>query len=350
MKIIILSENRKFSSGPNSFFPLYKWRANLLKDGFEIEFHNDHRNIEKKNALLYIVSSRYPFKKRADFITLFSKLKNNKNRVALWDDYDTSGMVDFDLIGNVDGIIKKQVLKDLSLYTVNNYDLSVRPWLLEMPHNPSYLDYTPCPKDQLYKIKVGWNIGLCDYRYLPFYSGVFRNYITTNLPNKNIKKILSNKDIFTTYRGNLKYGNNEIAFQRKKVMEILNAKKISSNLLGNKVSLGTYFKELERSKVSISPFGWGEICYRDFEIMYNGGLLIKPSMDHLITFPDIFIADETYIKIRWDITDLYDTLDEIDTNPYKFNAIAINAYEKFMDYQNNYERFSVFFRKLINSI
>ena len=32
----------------------------------------------------------------------------------------------------------------------------------------------------------------------------------------------------------------------------------------------------------LSPFGWGEICYRDFEAALNGMLLIKPDMNTLI--------------------------------------------------------------------
>ena len=38
----------------------------------------------------------------------------------------------------------------------------------------------------------------------------------------------------------------------------------------------------------ISPFGWGEICFRDFESIILGKLLIKPNCDH-ITLGQIFI-------------------------------------------------------------
>ena len=31
----------------------------------------------------------------------------------------------------------------------------------------------------------------------------------------------------------------------------------------------------------MSPFGFGEICYRDFEAMLNGACLIKPDVSHL---------------------------------------------------------------------
>lgn len=47
------------------------------------------------------------------------------------------------------------------------------------------------PPNALDKIKVGWNIGLCDYRYFPSYLGIFRNNINTELKyngNYNINK------------------------------------------------------------------------------------------------------------------------------------------------------------------
>ena len=72
----------------------------------------------------------------------------------LFDASDTSGIVDFDLIDLVDAIIKKQVLKNKILYTENNYDLSVRPWLSNMPENQNYKDYIPCPISSIEKIKL----------------------------------------------------------------------------------------------------------------------------------------------------------------------------------------------------
>jgi spore maturation protein CgeB len=54
----------------------------------------------------------------------------------------------------------------------------------------------------------------------------------------------------------------------------------------------------------VSPFGWGELCYRDFEAACLGTLLIKPSVAHLRTEPDVFVENETYVPVRWDLSDL----------------------------------------------
>ena len=69
-----------------------------------------------------------------------------------------------------------------------------------------------------------------------------------------------------------------------------------------KVPKPQYDQELSVSRTVVSPFGWGEICYRDFEAMLKGACLIKPDVTHLITWPDVFIPHETYIPFSWELS------------------------------------------------
>lgn len=62
-----------------------------------------------------------------------------------------------------------------------------------------------------------------------------------------------------------------------------------------------FFDELRKSKIVFSPFGYGEVCWRDYEAYATGALLLKPSMSHVETFSDDFISDQTYIDISWDL-------------------------------------------------
>ena len=64
-----------------------------------------------------------------------------------------------------------------------------------------------------------------------------------------------------------------------------------------------FFKELRTSKICFSPFGYGEVCWRDFEAIMSGALLLKPRMDHVKLAPEIFIPHETYVPIEWDYSD-----------------------------------------------
>ena len=70
-----------------------------------------------------------------------------------------------------------------------------------------------------------------------------------------------------------------------------------------RVSLARFFEELRQSKVCFSPIGYGEVCWRDFEAVMCGALLIKPDVGHLRITPDIFRAGETYASVRWDLAD-----------------------------------------------
>ena len=49
--------------------------------------------------------------------------------------------------------------------------------------------------------------------------------------------------------------------------------------------------------MAFSPFGQGEVCYRDFEIFEFGVVMIKPSMERINTNPNPYIENETYIPV-----------------------------------------------------
>ena len=65
-----------------------------------------------------------------------------------------------------------------------------------------------------------------------------------------------------------------------------------------------FLKELSRTRLCFSPFGYGEVAWRDYEAVMCGGLLLKQDMAHLETAPDIFMANETYVSLKWDLSDL----------------------------------------------
>ena len=72
----------------------------------------------------------------------------------------------------------------------------------------------------------------------------------------------------------------------------------------DRVSQADYYGEMLRARMSVSPFGFGELCWRDFEAILCGSLLVKPEMSHVTTFPDVFIPHETYVPVAWDYSDL----------------------------------------------
>ena len=113
---------------------------------------------------------------------------------------------------------------------------------------------------------------------------------------------LEKKHNFINARFSYQGYSNSVAFNRKLILnKILNNKKF----IKGRISSWEYTKELSKTIAMISPFGWGEICYRDFEAILNKNLLVKPDMKHIETWPNIY-NDEHYFRLDWDSLNLLD--------------------------------------------
>lgn len=75
-------------------------------------------------------------------------------------------------------------------------------------------------------------------------------------------------------------------------------------VIEGRVRRPAFFAEMRRSQLCYSPFGYGEVCWRDYEAFATGAVLLKPDMGHLRTFPEVFRPGETYVALRWDSSDL----------------------------------------------
>lgn len=98
------------------------------------------------------------------------------------------------------------------------------------------------------------------------------------------------------------------------------------------VSRKHFMSEMSASKICFSPFGHGELCWRDVEAMLSGSLLLKPDMSHLETAPDIYVPYETYAPLRWDFSDLQDVVDRWLRDDNERLRVTQNAYALISDY------------------
>ena len=98
------------------------------------------------------------------------------------------------------------------------------------------------------------------------------------------------------------------------------------------VGRSDYLRELSASKLCFSPFGYGEVCWRDYEAVMCGTLLIKPDTSHVRTDPDIFVAGETYVPIRWDFADLEEKVRYYLSHEDERRAIVERAWSVLRDY------------------
>ena len=100
-------------------------------------------------------------------------------------------------------------------------------------------------------------------------------------------------------------------FQRKKFIEFLKNRFPKEKIGMGFISRKLYFEELNNTDAVLSPFGYGEPCFRDIEAFIAGSAMIKPDMDHIETWPDIYRDQETYLSVPWEIEKWKDTIPEI---------------------------------------
>lgn len=94
-----------------------------------------------------------------------------------------------------------------------------------------------------------------------------------------------------------------------------------------KVDQSTYYAELKSAKCCVSPFGYGEICWRDFEAILCGSLMLKPDMSHIETDPNVYRAGETYVPLKWDFSDLEEKVSYYVAHEDERLAITRRAYD-----------------------
>jgi hypothetical protein len=96
---------------------------------------------------------------------------------------------------------------------------------------------------------------------------------------------------------------------------------------GSGVRQSQYMAEMRHTKVCWSPFGYGEVCWRDFEAVLSGAVLLKPDMSHIETEPDIFVPWETYVPVAWDLSDLGEAVHRLLGDETLRSRIAAQAFD-----------------------
>ena len=154
-----------------------------------------------------------------------------------------------------------------------------------------------------------------------------------NIPyNSNGRDI----DVCAIWQGvhppNLDYGdkNDDATYTHHRVGCWDELKKIENKIkiVKDFIPYNEYLKTSFRSKIGISPYGMGELCFRDYELVQAGCLLIKPDLGSIITTPEWLIPNETYVPVKMDWSNLNETIDKILNNFKDYEHIIINAQKK----------------------
>ncbi len=192
-----------------------------------------------------------------------------------------------------------------------------------------------------------------------FLSGT--NWLST-IPNGNNLFVENNKKIYDVsglfsypLESGEEFGDEHYRYYntfRKPCYENLKQRKdISVKILENGVKLppNEYYNVMKSSKIIVAPFGYGEIAPRDLEAAIFGSILIKPSMSHIQTEPNIYEEYVTYIPCKHDFTDLDSQIDYVLTNYNKFvYELPYNFLKKFKENYTN-EKLAVYLHSLFST-
>jgi hypothetical protein len=127
----------------------------------------------------------------------------------------------------------------------------------------------------------------------------------------------NNRPIDALFIGTTEYGLPTLSAHRQRfnqaMVEIrgLNIVCIPSRLMHK----DSYFTLSQNAKIIVSPWGHGELCFRDFESWLDDCVLVKPRTDFIRTLDNILTTGETYEPCRADARDLERTLRSILANP-----------------------------------
>ena len=81
--------------------------------------------------------------------------------------------------------------------------------------------------------------------------------------------------------------------------------------MSGKVELKQYIKECVYVCATLSPYGWGEVCYREFEATICGTAFMTSDMSNIETWPNIYHDGETYLSYDLDFKKLNHNLEKL---------------------------------------
>lgn len=321
------------STHPNSFalnFPILRNRNQLKEHGFDVKLYQQLEAHLFECDILAINSKFFRpwWSSRENDIFEHLQTFQNKVHTTIWfDTADSSGTTQFKVLPFVKGYYKNQLLKDRKGYCKTYYGSRV---FTDFYHKQfGIVDdeafFTDCSAsaEDLSKIGLSWNFGMGDYgpraknfarirKLIPFIKSYSMHFAAP----------YQSRSIALTCRLGRSHGRPTIRFQRDKTVEILTEK---FDIDTQRISQSQYFKEMQQAQICISPFGWGEMAYRDFEAIISGTALLKPDMSHLETWPNVYQPGKTYIPYKWDFSDFEDVLTDALANTQKCQEIAHHA-------------------------
>ncbi len=302
VRVILISDGCSATSD-EQFRPFHSYRAELRKSLGLISLHLLASDIERAPKLILshfdVVILKLSFlTSTQDAARIVAAIKGaiTNQRFVYFDGDDDLCVRLPEVVSDVDAYVKGHLFRDRQQYLnrfvgkSNLTDFVHKQFGVSFADDPCALEAVPVPFEQISKIALGCNLAVGG-------------------PIERIREKISTypavaKDIDIVFRGNVPA--DWMGHLRKGVAPALKRLQKTCRVIvpDTRVNPEEYYREMLRSKICVSPFGYGEVCWRDFEAVICGCLLVKPDMSHIETHPNIYRPYETYVPVKWDFSDL----------------------------------------------
>jgi hypothetical protein len=296
VRVLFLSDC-KSTLNERQFSPFYFFRGSLGERLGFVFFPENAERFSPASARRYdliVAKFHYQCPETAVLETLQSVQTHKRPdaRLAYFDGNDDVCIQWPAVLDHVDLYVKRHVFRDRSQY------------LRTFVGGKNLTDYVhsrgvvcegisqPVRKENLDKIWQGMTFGM-DENILEMFAG-----------GKGLVAPDRERGIDVFFRGNVP--DNWMGLLRSSIAPALDGLPDGTRIICTAAGVprAQYLEEIAAAKICISPFGYGEICYRDFESIISGCLLLKPDMGHVEAAPDIYRPFETYVPVAWDYSDL----------------------------------------------
>jgi hypothetical protein len=265
---------------------------------------------DRNRTLIVVRFFEHPRFRDTIDLGLMARLANHYRNVVFFDDSAGGGGTRFEVMPYVTLYWKKHLFRDRTVYFRRLYGRE-----LFTDHYASTFAVRddpvktrePLRPEDVGKLRVTWNLGAGTYpiRARSQRAWVALQRLTGLLPPRGpalpAPPPVGPREPVVHARFSPPPRPGTVSFQRRRFLELVAGQ---PGFLTGRVAPRRYQRELESVAAVLSPFGWGEVCFRDFEAIRAGAVLLKPDVSHLETFPSVFEPGETYVPVRWDGADL----------------------------------------------
>jgi len=248
-----------------------------------------------------------------------------------FDMYDSSGLIRNAVLPHVTIYAKNFLLREPDAYARSHYGGRT---FTEYYHEsagvqdsePQFSDAIASASDRA-KLRVGWNMAFAHHGPINFrVASLYRLLPIKWLLDAPTRFYSPSRErpVDATCRVATSYARETVAYQRVRMCDLM-----KNRAATGRVPRAKYYRELTRSKVVLSPFGWGEHAMRDYETFICGAVLLKPDMSYLDTYPPLYDDGQTMVVHNWDLEDVGEKLDQILSNHSAHVEIAKTAQDRF---------------------